>query len=121
MSHIVTIKTQLRDANAIAAACQRLKLSAPLQGKAQMYGNQTIEGLFVQLPCGQYPLAINTTSGEVQQDNFGGHWGDLKELDRFLQAYAIEKVRSESRKKGYQVTEQPLADGSVKLQIQEGS
>lgn len=45
-------------------------------------------------------------------------WGDQKELDRFLQAYAIERARIEARKKGYTVTEQALTDGSVKLTIQ---
>jgi hypothetical protein len=34
-----------------------------------------------------------------------------------LQSYAIEVCRLAARQKGYTVTEQPLADGSVKLQI----
>src|ERR1043166_4202394 len=120
MSHVVTIKTQLRDPAAIAAACQRLHLAAPVYGKAQLYADQTAEGVLVQLPGWKYKLAINTATGDVQHDNFEGVWGDQRELDRFLQAYAIEKVRIESRKKGYLLTEQPLADGSVKLQILEG-
>lgn len=45
-------------------------------------------------------------------------WGDQKEMDRFLQAYAIERARIEARKKGYTVTEQALSDGSVKLSVQ---
>lgn len=75
--------------------------------------------MILQLPGWQYPLVIDTTTGEVRYDNFGGHWGDEAYLHRFLQAYAIEKVRLESRKKGLTVTEQQLQDGSVKLQIQE--
>lgn len=121
MSHIVTVKTQLRDPVAISAACQRLGLAAPVQGNAQLYAGQTAEGLLVQLPGWKYPIAINTESGQVQHDNFQNHWGDIEQLHAFLKAYAIEIVRSEARKKGYVVTEQPLADGSVKLQIQEGA
>jgi len=45
-------------------------------------------------------------------------WGDQKELDKFLQAYSVEMARIEARKKGYTVTERPLADGSIKLTIQ---
>ena len=45
-------------------------------------------------------------------------WGDRKHLDAFLQAYAIEKVRLEARRKGHCVTERALANGSVKLTIQ---
>jgi hypothetical protein len=40
-------------------------------------------------------------------------------LDRFLQAYAAEKTKLEARKQGYTVTEQQLADGSLKLHILE--
>ena len=45
-------------------------------------------------------------------------WGDQKELDRFMQAYAAEKAKIESRRRGHSVTEQTLADGSIKLTIQ---
>lgn len=121
MSHVVSIKTQLKDEAAISAACQRLGLAQPVHGKAQMYGGQTVEGLLVQLPGWQYPLAIDTATGDVQHDNFGGSWGDEGRLHEFLQCYAIEKVRIEARRKGYAVTEQQLSDGFVKLQIQEGT
>ncbi len=47
-------------------------------------------------------------------------WGDQAELSRFLQAYAAEKTKIEARKKGHSVTEQTLADGSIKLTIQVG-
>ncbi len=47
-------------------------------------------------------------------------WGAQKELDRLLQAYAIEKCRIEARRRGHAVTEQQLEDGSVRLQIVEG-
>ena len=33
----------------------------------------------------------------------------------------MEVVRQEARKKGYAVTEQALADGSIKVQVVEGS
>ena len=47
-------------------------------------------------------------------------WGDQAHLDRFLQLYAVEKARIEARKKGHQVIEQSLADGSIKLTIRVG-
>jgi hypothetical protein len=45
-------------------------------------------------------------------------WGDQRQLDRFLQAYAVEKAKIEARKRGHSVTEQALADGSIKLTLQ---
>ena len=47
-------------------------------------------------------------------------WGEQRQLDAFLQAYTVEKARIEARKKGHSVTEQQLADGSIKLTIQVG-
>ena len=117
MSHMVQIETQLRDAEAIAAACRRLNLAPPVQGTFALYTAQA-SGLAVLLPGWQYPVVCATATGQVQYDNFAGRWGDLKELHRFLQAYAVEKARLEARKRGHSVTEQTLADGSIKLSIQ---
>jgi hypothetical protein len=117
MSHIVTIKTEVRDAAAVQAACRRLALSEAVQGKARLFSGE-VSGLVVNLPGWQYPVVCDLGSGQVRFDNFGGRWGDQKELDRFLQAYAVEKAKIEARKRGHQVTEQPLSDGSIKLTIQ---
>lgn len=121
MSHIVSIRTQLRDQAAITAACRRLGLSEPTHGKAAMYAGQSVEGLLVQLSGWKYPLAIDIQTGEVKHDNFEGYWGDQQHLDRFLQAYAVEKCRIEARRKGCTMTETQLQDGSIRLQIQERS
>jgi hypothetical protein len=45
-------------------------------------------------------------------------WGNPKQLERFLQSYAAEKVSLEAHRQGHSVTEQLLADGSIKLTIQ---
>ncbi len=119
MSHIVTIQTRLRDPAAIAAACHRLNLPAPIQGTTQLFSGAAT-GLILQLPGWEYPAVIDVATGEVRYDNFNGHWGDQAHLDRFLQLYAVEKTKLEARKKGYGVIEQALQDGSVKLQIIEG-
>ncbi len=119
MSHTVTIKTEVRDAAAVAAACQRLSLPEPVQGKHQLFDGEA-EGMAVKLPDWAYPAVCDTVSGKVQYDTFGGRWGDQKELERFIQAYAVEKAKIEARRRGHQYTEQSLADGSIKLTIQVG-
>ena len=58
MSHIVTIQTKVHDPAAVAAACQRLQLPAPVQGTAQLFSGQAT-GLLVQLPGWQYPVVID--------------------------------------------------------------
>jgi hypothetical protein len=57
----------------------------------------------------------------VHYDNFEGRWGNNEELQRFLQAYTVEKTRLEARKKGYIVSEEQLQDGSIRLQLREGA
>ena len=55
MSHIVQIQTEVRDAAAIGAACQRLGLPEPVFGETRMFsGSKT--GWAVQLPDWRHPL-----------------------------------------------------------------
>ena len=117
MSHIVTIKTQVRDTAAVAAACRRLALPEPVHGTARLYSGQAT-GLLVQLPGWLYPAVIETATGTVRYDNYNGAWGDEQQLHRFLQAYVVEQARIEARKKSYLTTEQSLADGSILVDIE---
>ena len=94
-------------------------LAEPIQGKTKLFSGE-VEGLAVQLPEWIYPVVCNLASGQLQFDNFNGRWGNQKHLDRFLQAYAVEKAKLEARKRGHLVTEAPLADGAIKLTIQVG-
>lgn len=119
MSHIVTIKTELRDAEAIKAACKRLNLPEPVEGTAKLFEGEAT-GLLVKLPGWLYPAVVSTETGQVRYDTYGGQWGDPKHLDAFVQSYAICKATIEARKKGHSVFEQDLPDGSVKLTIQVG-
>jgi hypothetical protein len=98
------------------AACGRLNLPPPKHGTTKLYSSEAT-GQIVQLPGWLYPVVIDTDSRQVSFDNYGGSWGDQTELDKLLQAYAVEKARIEARKQGYGVTEQTLADGSIKLTI----
>ncbi len=117
VSHIVTINTEVRDAAAVRAACQRLGLAEPVHDTVKLFSSEAT-GLAVQLPDWQYPVVCDTQTGEVKFDNFEGRWGDQKHLDSFMQAYAVEKAKLEARKKGHTVAEQQLSDGSVKLTVQ---
>ena len=119
MSHLVTVKTEVRDQSAVAAACRRLALPEPVLGTAQLYSGQA-SGLLVHLPDWLYPVVIDTATGTMRYDNYGGSWGDDQHLHRLLQAYAVERARGEARKKNYATTEQSLADGSIMIEIEVG-
>ena len=117
MSHIVTVKTEVRDATAVRAACQRLKLPQPVHGTTRLFSGEAT-GLAVELPDWRYPVVCQLDTGQLQFDNYSGRWGKQQQLDAFLQMYAVEKAKIESRRQGISVTEKTLADGSIKLTIQ---
>ncbi len=117
MSHIVQIQTQVRDPVAVAEACRRLGLTTPVQQTVELFA-ASATGLAVELPDWRYPIICKLDQGRIEFDNFGGAWGQQAQLDRFLQAYAAEKSKLEARKQGHTVTEQSLADGSIKLTVQ---
>jgi hypothetical protein len=119
MSHIVEIKTEVRDPVAVQAACRRLQLDAPFHGTTLLF-SQEVTGLQVRLRDWRYPLVIQTETGKLQFDNYNGNWGHPQRLDEFLQAYAVEKTRREALLRGHTCLEQQLTDGRIKLTIQLG-
>jgi len=119
LSHIVTITTEIRDEQAIRAACVRLQLAAPENKTVRLF-NATATGFCVQLPGWNYPVVANLQTGQLQYDNYNGAWGRQEELNKFLQAYAVAKARIEARKKGHRVSEAKLEDGSIKVTVHVG-
>ena len=119
MSHVVQIRTQVKDPVAIRAGCERLKLPEPVYGETKLFSS-TVTGWAVTLPEWRYPVVCDVTTGDVAFDNYEGRWGDQRRLDSFLQAYAVEKAKIEARRKGYSATEQTLEDGRIKVTISVG-
>lgn len=119
MSHIVEIKTEVRDEAAVKAACTRLQLSPPEHKTVRLFST-TATGLCVQLPGWHYPVVANLQTGQIQFDNYQGHWGEQSKLNQFLQAYAVEKAKTAARKKGHAVSETRLQDGSIRVTVRVG-
>ena len=116
MSHIVTVRTEIRDANALSVACVRLRLPQPTHQTVKLFSGEAT-GHAVRLPNWRHPVVCQLDTGQLKFDNFEGRWGDQSELNKLMQAYAVDKAKIEARKTGHTVTEQQLADGSVKLTI----
>jgi hypothetical protein len=119
LSHVVAIRTEIRDEQAVRAACTRLQLAAPEHKTVRLF-NATATGLCVQLPGWQYPVVANLQTGQVQYDNYQGLWGEQKHLNSFLQGYAVEKAKLEARRKGHSVSETQLQDGSIRVTVKVG-
>lgn len=119
MSHIVAIETEIRDALALRAATRRLGLADPVLETTKLFSGEAT-GYCVRLPDWRFPAVCDTESGQIQFDNFAGRWGEQRELDRLVQAYACEKAKIEARRAGHSVTERQLPDGSIKLTVNVG-
>lgn len=119
MSHIVSIQTEVRDPVAIRSACDRLKLPEPVFGQTKLFSSSAT-GWAVRLPEWRYPVVADVNTGKLAYDDYNGRWGEQKQLERFLQGYAVEKAKIEARKKGHSVIEQPMEDGSIKLTVSVG-
>ncbi len=119
MSHIVEIKTEVRDEAAVKAACTRLQIPTPENKTVRLF-SATATGLCVQLHGWNYPVVCNLATGQVSFDNYNGHWGEQKYLNAFLQAYAVEKAKIEARKKGHTCSETRLEDGSIRVTVRVG-
>lgn len=119
LSHIVTIKTEIRDGTAVHSACQRLKLPPPIHGDHRLFSTQ-VTGLGVTLPDWRFPVVCQLDTGQLHYDHYNGRWGEIQHLEKFQQAYAVEKAKLEARRRGHSVAEHALADGSIRLTIQVG-
>ncbi|WP_164104557.1 DUF1257 domain-containing protein [Candidatus Laterigemmans baculatus] len=119
MSHVVRIRTEVRDLAALRLATARLSVPSPQYGKVRLFSSEQT-GWSVPLTNWRYPVVFDTGSGEAHFDNYQGRWGEQRYLDQLLQAYAVEKAKVEARKQGHSVSEQTLGDGSIKLTVQVG-
>jgi hypothetical protein len=114
MSHIVTIATEVRDPDAVAAACRRLGLPGTVQSSATLFSGRAT-GLLGRLPGLTYPVARDTATGTRRHANHGRAWRPQEQLD-LLQAPAMERARLEA----HRVADQAPADGSIVPVIQVG-
>ena len=70
MSHIVSIKTEVKDVEAVKAACVRLGLEEPVHGTARLFeGDAT--GLLVKLPGWLYAAVVDTGGPRLSVQSVG--------------------------------------------------
>lgn len=122
MSHFTTIKTVIRDIDALAAAVSELGLRISKNSSARGYSGNTIPGEFVIHLPGPYDIAVTRDSGAYQltSDLFMGHVEQSvgAGYSKLLQLYAVHKAAMEARRKGLSVHRRLKEDGSIQLTIQ---
>jgi len=122
MSHFATIETQIKDIEALKAACNELGLSVAQNGQARGYGGKTHQGEFVIKLKGPFDIALNrqaTGAYQLTTDWWDGHVEKEvgKNFGRLIQLYGVHKTNIEVRRKGYSVSRCSLNNGAIKLTI----
>lgn len=122
MSHLVVINIELKNKQAVIAACNRLIRSQKQLWKTEentkirYHDGSVAEGMAVYIPGWRYPIVI-TSDGTVKGDNYGGSWGDPALLNKLKQAYGVETAKSLMRRYSAPVIETQNEDGSVTLAV----
>jgi hypothetical protein len=120
MSHFTTIKTQIKDIEALRLACLEMGLSLLQNTEARGYDTKTLKGDYVIKLKGPYDIAVNKQpngSFGVTSDLWQGHVEKEvgKGYGKLLQLYGVHKATIEARKKGISVLRRQKQDGSIKL------
>jgi len=123
MSHITKIELEVKDFETLARACTRLGMELVAGQKSfKWYGNE--DGSCdhaIKIPQARYEIGVAKTGEtyELKCDYYdqaigktiGSNGGLLK------QAYAVERTKTEARRKGYTVIEKK-AESGIRLHVQ---
>ena len=120
MSHFTEIKTQIKDIEALRAACQELGLTLLQNAEARGYYENKTKGDYVVRLKGPYDIAL-IKQADGTFDHTADLWNGHAELEvgqgygKLLQQYGVHKATLEARKKGLSVLRRQQANGSIKL------
>ena len=114
-----TDETQIKDVQALRAACDELGLELVPNAKARGWVGNTYTGEYVIKLKGPYDIALNKQDGAygLTADFWDGHVEKEvgKDYGKLLQLYGVHKASIEARKKGLSIHRQQKQDGSIKL------
>jgi hypothetical protein len=121
MSHISKIELEVRDFGILGQACERMGLGLIRgQRRFRWYGKDAACDHAIRVPGAEYEIGVINKDGlyELNCDFYDrtiekviGRQGGL-----LRQAYAVEKAKTEARKKGYSVLERQT-DSGIRVQV----
>ena len=114
MSHIVTVETMLKNPASISKACKRLKWKCVEKGVGVFYNGSSESGCVVNPTDWKYPIVIKK-DGVVDVDTYNGSLGDINDLSRLKQYYALEETKTTLSTQGLYGYEEEHEDGSITL------
>ena len=123
MSHTTTIKTEFRNLDILKAACTALGIPFTTgPQKIELFTGYATGDLSFKLPGWHYPAVVNSQTGEVKLDNYGGQWGNIEEFHKLSQEYSLQVAENEAAEftlQGWTVERQKQDNGDILLVIQQ--
>ena len=126
MSHFTTIQTQIRDVEALEAACTELGVELLRNTEARGFANSTRHGELVVRLKGPYDIAANRPKEapenapyELATDWWNGHVEAEvgPNYGRLLQLYGVHKTIREASRKRLRATRHQETDGSIRITL----
>jgi len=99
MSHTVTVKSDVRDHDALARAAQALGGRVLGLGTHKLFETHET-GFGVSLPGWRFPI-VATESGALAYDDYKGRWGNVAQLAELRKRYVIETARAVCERQGW--------------------
>ena len=128
MSHFTTIKTEVRDLDALHDACAEMGIELLPEIRCRGYGGTNRTAHRIIRLKGPYDIAVDESeSGDgsfaLTTDWWGGHVE--KEVGagycRLLQGYGVHITLREARSRGLRAARRLEADGSILLTLEGGA
>jgi len=111
VSHTVTVAIELSNQSALAAAVVAMGGTVLGEGLHDLYSIQRERGFGFRLPGWEHPLVLRSADNKLAFDDYGGHWGDVKDLDKLKGLYAIQAAQQAAFAQGWQT--EYAGDGSL--------
>lgn len=109
MSHTVKVKSVLnKTPQALKQAVEKMKGTYLGEGEFDLFQTKKEKGLGFHLPGWRYPLVVRK-DGEMVFDDYGGSWGNRKDLEILTKTYTVEAARVGAESAGYMV--EPNGEG----------
>ena len=119
MSHISTIEVEIKDLATLSRACQALGLTLREENRFTYYNGYAPCDHVIRIPGARYEIGVvRTESGHtLHWDDW--HSGGLTQAlgpgaGKLKQAYAVERVRTEARRRGMRVR-QKIEGSAIQL------
>jgi hypothetical protein len=98
-SHTTRVACEYRDLDALRAAVAALGGTCLGEGEHRIYSHDS-SGIGFRLPGWRFPLVV--AGGELVFDNYGGSWGDIRDLAKLEAAYVNAAAQAVAAQLGWQ-------------------